>query len=183
MKFRPVGHVQSSNRTGSYIGSTCVESNIKSIKLVSPIPFTTYTYANAMVTAKPNTSANTAIGCWQEHVDGKSTFDPPVPPLPPAKFTGALYLKSRSGLDNCVDYASSITSGVMDFVETVETNGDGTNGKLEVMFWAAGCPSTRKLCAYPSDSMNTSEGGVASRRTYPRFPFRCNFSVKLGPRS
>jgi hypothetical protein len=117
-------------------------------------------YANAMVAARPYKSGNEATGWWQEHVDGKSNFAPPVLPLPPAKFTGALYLTSRSGLDECVNYASSITSQVKEFVETVQPNGAGTtNGMLGVMFWAAGCPSTRKLCTFPSDD-NTCEGGV-----------------------
>ena len=29
---------------------------------------------------------------WQEHVDGKPQFGPPILPLAPAKFTGALYI-------------------------------------------------------------------------------------------
>jgi hypothetical protein len=46
-------------------------------------------YANAMV---GGTSSGTPTD-WQEHVDGKPQYAPPVPPLLPARFTGALYLK------------------------------------------------------------------------------------------
>jgi hypothetical protein len=35
-----------------------------------------------------------AEGNWQEHVDGKSNFAPPILPLEPAKFTGSLYITS-----------------------------------------------------------------------------------------
>src|SRR5919199_6634759 len=49
-------------------------------------------YANAMVPSKqPNTAAD-AQSNWQEHVDGKAQFDPPILPLAPAKFTGGLYI-------------------------------------------------------------------------------------------
>ena len=46
-------------------------------------------YANAMVPARqPTVSA--AIANWQEHVDGKPQYGPPIPPLAPAKFTGSI---------------------------------------------------------------------------------------------
>jgi hypothetical protein len=48
-------------------------------------------YANAMVPNKqPNTSR--AESNWQEHVDGKPQYSPPIGPLAPAKFTGSLYI-------------------------------------------------------------------------------------------
>src|SRR4029453_15513339 len=47
-------------------------------------------YANAMVPAR-QPSTTSAIANWQEHIDGKPTYSPPVPPLAPAKFTGGLY--------------------------------------------------------------------------------------------
>src|SRR5215218_646207 len=44
-------------------------------------------YANAMVGSRqPNTAAD-AQANWQEHIDGKAQYDPPIPPLAPAKFT------------------------------------------------------------------------------------------------
>ncbi|MCI0686976.1 MAG: hypothetical protein L0Y54_07045 [Sporichthyaceae bacterium] len=52
-------------------------------------------YANAMVPARqPSTSS--AIANWQEHIDGKPQFGPPVPPLAPAKFTGGALARSPS---------------------------------------------------------------------------------------
>ena len=48
-------------------------------------------YANAMVPARQPTTA-AAIANWQEHVDGKRQYAPPIPPLAPAKFTGSLYI-------------------------------------------------------------------------------------------
>ncbi|HVG18279.1 MAG TPA: hypothetical protein VNI02_04440, partial [Blastocatellia bacterium] len=49
-------------------------------------------YANAMVPSKQPTNAATAQADWQEHVDGKPQFSPPIPPLAPAQFTGSLYI-------------------------------------------------------------------------------------------
>src|SRR5918997_2474645 len=49
-------------------------------------------YANAMVTSRQFNSAADAQTNWQEHIDGKAQFDPPIPPLAAAKFTGALYI-------------------------------------------------------------------------------------------
>ena len=54
-------------------------------------------YANAMVSG---TASGTPTN-WQEHVDGKPQYAPPVPPLAPAKFTGGLYLKGN--LANCTE--------------------------------------------------------------------------------
>src|SRR5687767_2737636 len=49
-------------------------------------------YANAMVPARQPNSASTAQQDWQEHVDGKPQFAPPILPLAPCKFTGGLYI-------------------------------------------------------------------------------------------
>ena len=46
-------------------------------------------YANAMVPARQPRRVD-AQANWQEHVDGKPQFNPPIPPLAPAKFTGSL---------------------------------------------------------------------------------------------
>jgi len=121
-------------------------------------------YANAMVTARPYGNAADAIGWWQEHIDGKPQYSPPVPPLAPAKFTGALYLTSRSGLPSCNDYPNSLQAELKSFVETVEPHpsiidAGWTPGMLGFMFWAAGCPGTRSLCTIPSDGY-TCEGGI-----------------------
>ena len=53
-------------------------------------------YANAMVPAR----AADAQANWQEHVDGKPQYGPPIPPLAPAKFTGGLWLVERSRSPN-----------------------------------------------------------------------------------
>jgi len=102
-------------------------------------------YANAMV---GGTSSGTPTD-WQEHVDGKPQYAPPVPPLPPARFTGALYLKGSNA--NCLNYASSEQAADANYVQRVLPNAAAfptasgyTPGMLGFMFWAAGAPSARK---------------------------------------
>lgn len=117
-------------------------------------------YANALVEARPYRRVDDAIVNWQEHVDGKPQFAPPILPLAPAKFTGSLYLISRKPLANCTDFANSLQSAAADYVQTVQPNGAGTTaGMLGFMFWAAECSSTRALCTIPADG-NTCEGGM-----------------------
>jgi hypothetical protein len=115
-------------------------------------------YANALV---PNRQPNTAgaEGNWQEHVDGKSNFAPPIPPLAPAKFTGSLYITSgHNPLPECTTFSSSLEDSTGSYVQTVAPNGAGvTSGMLGFMFWAAECPSTRNVCTTPP---NTCQGGV-----------------------
>jgi len=128
-------------------------------------------YANAMVTARPS-SADTMIGHWQEHVDGKPQYDPPIPPLAPAKFTGSLWLTGRNPLPECVDFSSSLQypTATGDFVQTVLPNGAGaTNGMLGWMFWAAGCEGTRTKCTTPQFN-NSCEGGIGEGATYYEIP-------------
>ncbi|MER7174077.1 hypothetical protein [Streptomyces mesophilus] len=122
-------------------------------------------YANAMVPAR-QPSASAATASWQEHVDGKPQFAPPVPPLAPAKFTGGLYIAyGRSPLPECTNFASSLQSTTGSYVQNVAPNGAGsTPGMLGYMFWAAEKPSTRGLGTQPP---NTCEGGVgAGASTY-----------------
>ena len=76
-------------------------------------------YANAMV---GGTSSGTPAD-WQEHVDGKPTYSPPVPPLAAAKFTGGLYLKGN--IANCNNFDSSEQKADANFVQTVAPNGAG----------------------------------------------------------
>ena len=116
-------------------------------------------YANAMVPSKQPTSASAATADWQEHVDGKPQFGPPILPLAPAKFTGALYIVTGSKpAPECTNFTSSLTNSTGSFVQTVAPNGAGTtSGMLGYMFWAAECSSTRKLCTVPP---NSCEGGV-----------------------
>jgi hypothetical protein len=114
-------------------------------------------YANAMVAAR-QLSASQTIANWQEHVDGKPQFSPPVLPLAPAKFTGSVYVaKGNRALPECVSFSGSLQSTTASFVQTVVPNVGATSGMLGYMFWAAECPGTRSLCTTPP---NTCEGGV-----------------------
>jgi len=116
-------------------------------------------YANAMVPSKQPPSASSAEGNWQEHVDGKSNFAPPILPLAPAKFTGSLYITSgHNALPECTNFSSSLEDSAGSYVQTVAPNGAGTTaGMLGYMFWAAECPSTRNICTTPP---NSCQGGV-----------------------
>jgi len=121
-------------------------------------------YANAMV---GGTSSGDPAD-WQEHVDGKPQYNPPVLPLAPAKFTGALYLKGNNA--NCNNFNSSEQKADANFVQTVLPNGAGvTAGMLGFMFWAAEYPSARKnyTATIPP---NTCEGGMGVGATTFNIP-------------
>ena len=114
-------------------------------------------YANAMVPNKqPSTSA--AESNWQQHVDGKPNYGPPVPPLAPAKFTGSVFLVGNQVQPECTNFAGSLENTTGTFVRSVAPNGAGsTPGMLGYMFWAAEQPSTRSVT---TDPPNTCQGGV-----------------------
>lgn len=120
-------------------------------------------YANAMVSARP-VSASTSQASWQEHVDGKPQYSPPVPPLAPAKFTGGVYLAyGGKALPECVNYANSVQQAAAPYVQGVAPNGAGVSaGMLGFMFWAAERPSTRGIGTVPP---NTCEGGAGAGAT------------------
>jgi hypothetical protein len=120
-------------------------------------------YANAMVPSR-QPSASGAQSNWQEHVDGKPQYSPPVPPLAPAKFTGGLYLAGTNRIrPECGDYASSLQKATAPYVESVAPNGAGASaGMLGFMFWAAEAPSARGLTTQPP---NTCEGGTGAGAT------------------
>jgi hypothetical protein len=123
-------------------------------------------YANAMVPNRQPSNAASAEGNWQEHVDGKSNFAPPIAPLAPAKFTGSLYITSgHNALSECTNFSASLEDSTGSYVQTVAPNGAGTTpGMLGYMFWAAECPSTRNVCTTPP---NSCQGGVGTgARTY-----------------
>src|SRR5258705_9838353 len=133
-------------------------------------------YANAMVPSRQPNSAATAQADWQEHVDGKPQFAPPILPLAPAKFTGGLYIVTGSrACPECTSFSSSLISSTGNYVQTVVPNGArATNGMLGYMIWAAECPSARRVCTTPP---NTCEGGVGvGAQTYnvpiPMAPLR-----------
>jgi hypothetical protein len=115
-------------------------------------------HANAMVARASGTPDN-----WQEHVDGKPQYAPPIPPLAPNRFTGGLYLKGD--IANCNDFANSEQAEYAEYVQTVQPNGAGTtNGMLGFMFWAAETPSARRnyTSTTPPDSC---EGGMGVAAT------------------
>ena len=121
-------------------------------------------YANAMV---GGTSSGTPTD-WQEHIDGKPQYSPPVPPLAPAKFTGSLYLKGN--IANCNNFGSSEQKADANYVQTVAPNGAGvTRGMLGFMFWAAEYPSSRKgyTATIPP---NTCELGMGTAATTFNIP-------------
>ena len=73
-------------------------------------------YANAMVPAR-QPSASGAISSWQEHVDGKPQYDPPIPPLAPARFTGSLYVAEGSKVrPECNNYSASLQKATASYV-------------------------------------------------------------------
>ena len=125
-------------------------------------------YANAMVPSRqPSTSG--AIENWQEHVDGKSQYSPPILPLAPAKFTGSLYIVSGTNIaPECNNFANSLQNSTGTFVRSVAPNGAGTtSGMLGYMFWAAEMPSTRRITTAPP---NSCQGGVGEGATEYNIP-------------
>jgi len=120
-------------------------------------------YANAMVARSSGTPET-----WQEHVDGKLQYAPPILPKAPNRFTGGLYLKGN--LANCNDFAASEQAAYQDYVETVLPNGAGvTPGMLGFMFWAAEAPSARKNYT-PTTPPNTCEDGMGVAATMFEIP-------------
>jgi len=114
-------------------------------------------YANAMVPAR-QPSMRDAIANWQEHVDGKPQYAPPILPLAPAKFTGSVYLVGGKVIPECNRFATSLQSSTSGFVRSVAgPEASMTPGMLGYMFWAAECSGTRSVCTTPP---NTCEGGV-----------------------
>src|SRR5215210_8765426 len=83
-------------------------------------------YANAMVTSKQFNSAADAQSNWQEHVDGKPQYGPPIPPLAAARFTGGLYIVTGSRVcPECNSFSSSLISSTGNYVQSVVPNGAG----------------------------------------------------------
>ena len=110
-------------------------------------------YANAMVHRSSGTPEH-----WQEHVEGKPTYNPVIPPKAPNRFTGGLYLKGN--MKNCKDFYASEQWEHAEYVQTVLPAGAGTTpGMLGFMFWAAEYPSARKnyVATVPP---NTCEDGM-----------------------
>src|SRR5215207_2856764 len=125
-------------------------------------------YANAMVPSRqPSTSG--AIANWQEHVEGKPQYDPPILPLAPSKFTGGLYIVAGTNIaPECNDFNNSLQKSTGTFVQSVTPKGAGvTSGMLGYMFWAAEMPSARRITTAPP---NTCEDGVGAGATFYTIP-------------
>jgi len=127
-------------------------------------------YVNAMVAR-----GEPSVDQWQEHVDGKSNYDPPILPKAPAKIAVSLWLTDgRTANDNCANLEASSQLAKSNYVQTVQPNGAGTtNGLLGYMFWAAECPSTRNVCTTPP---NSCEGGMGAGATHFNIPIPLDFS-------
>jgi hypothetical protein len=129
-------------------------------------------YANAMVTPRQS-SADSVIANWQEHIDGKAQYDPPIPPLAPARFTGSLWLTGRKPAPECVDFSNSLQQATAGYVQTVppspsHPDASGLSaGMLGFMFWAAECEGTRTLCTTPPNSCEGGMGVAATEFTIP----------------
>ena len=130
-------------------------------------------YANAMVPSRQPNAAADAQANWQEHIDGKSQFSPPIPPLAAAKFTGGLYIVTgNQPAPECTNFAASLQKSTGSYVQNVTTKVGTTNGMLGYMFWAAECPSTRRVCTTPP---NSCEGGVGAGGA------ACNIPIPMPP--
>lgn len=120
-------------------------------------------YANAMVPNRQPNSAADAIANWQEHIDGKPRYDPPIQPLAPAKFTGSLYIVTgQNPAPECTDFDNSLQKATGDYVQGALPNPDmplASPGMLGFMFWAAEQPSPRRITTAPP---NSCEGGVGA---------------------
>ena len=124
-------------------------------------------YANAMVPAR-QPSMSTAIANWQEHVDGKPQYGPPIPPLAPAKFTGSLWLVGSKPIAECINFNNSLQKSTASYVQSVLPNGAGTSpGMLGYMFWAAECQGTRAVCTTPP---NSCQGGIGAGASFFNIP-------------
>ena len=128
-------------------------------------------YINAMVPrGEPDT------GQWQEHIDGKANYDPPILPKAPAKIAVSLWLTdSRRPNSNCVDFSRSSQLEKADFLQHAMPNGAGSSqGLLGYMFWAAECPSSRNVCTTPP---NSCEGGMGAAASHFDIPLPLDFST------
>jgi hypothetical protein len=144
-----------------YLIALCRKATADWLNTTTPV----LDYANAMVPNKQPTSASDAESNWQEHIDGKPQYSPPIVSLAAAKFTGSLYIVTGTRpAPECVNFSSSLENSTGSYVQTVQTKVGTTNGMLGYMFWAAECQGTRTICTTPP---NTCEGGVGvGAKTY-----------------
>jgi hypothetical protein len=67
-----------------------------------------------------------------------------VPPLPPGKFTGAVYVKLGTTVEpECNNFGASLENNTGIFGQTLQPDGAGvTTGMLGYMFWGAESQAT-----------------------------------------
>jgi len=124
-------------------------------------------YANAMVPAR-QPSATSAESNWQEHIDGKPSYAPPIPPLAPAKFTASLYLTDgTSPIPECTNFSASLQNATASWVETAAPKVGTTAGLLGFMFWAAETPSAKNVSTTPPNSCQGGMGVAAKTFNIP----------------
>jgi hypothetical protein len=122
-----------------------------------------------MVPARQPRSASEAQSNWQEHVDGKPQYGPPILPLAPAKFTGGLYFVGSKPIPECINFANSLQKSTGAFVQTVpsKAGANTTSGMLGYMFWAAEKSGTRSVSTVPPNSCENGMGGAMSYYNIP----------------
>ncbi|WP_198035309.1 glycoside hydrolase family 18 protein [Streptacidiphilus rugosus] len=126
-------------------------------------------YANAMVPSK-QPSASGAESNWQEHLTGKPTYSPPIPPLAPAKFTGSLYIAEGNSIrPECTDFSSSVENTTGSWLQSAAPPGPAPHRAC----WAT-C-SGRPRCRPPAASPPTrrTAARAASAWAPRRTPSRC----------
>ena len=95
-------------------------------------------YVNATVPTGQPLPADAETN-WQQHVDGRPTLSPPIPPLPPSRFTGAVRLVLGSTPQpECNNFNAALQNTTGIWAQTLAPNGAGTtSGMLGYMFWGA----------------------------------------------
>jgi hypothetical protein len=95
-------------------------------------------FANATV---PNgqPAASDVETNWQQHANGKANYNPPILPLAPARFTGAVRLVLGAvPQPECNKFSASLQNATGVFAQTIAPNGSGaTPGMIGYMFWGA----------------------------------------------
>jgi len=132
-------------------------------------------YANAMVPSGQPSSAKDAETNWQEHIDGKPQYNPPIPGLAAAKFSGSLFITdSHNPLPECTSFTGSLEDTTGTYVMSVapQPTIGKTNGMLGLMFWAAECPSSKNVCTTPPNDCAKGVGGGS---------LKYNISIPMAP--
>ena len=77
-------------------------------------------------------------------------------------------MTGRNPAPECVNFNSSLQNSTGNYVQTVAPNGAGvTSGMLGYMFWAAECPSNRRICTTPPNDCDSGVGAGAAFYNIP----------------